>query len=81
MIRFLKEHPWRSGVFAMLLALAALALVLYLRPRGEPTEIADEHAAHGATPLVPVDEHAEHQGSASTRPAGFAPVALDPAQA
>lgn len=81
MIRFLKEHPWRSGVFAMLLVLAALALVLYLRPRGEPTKIADEHAAHGATPPAPVDEHAAHQGSASTRPAGFAPVALDPEQA
>jgi Cu(I)/Ag(I) efflux system membrane fusion protein len=80
-IRFLKEHPWRSGALTMLLALAALALALYLRPRGEPRKVADEHATHGATPPAPVDEHAGHQGTASTRPEGFAPVALDPAQA
>ncbi len=81
MIRFLKEHPWRSSAFATLLALGALALVLYLRHRGQPIPIADEHAAHGATTPTPVDEHAGHQGTPSTRPEGFAAVALDPAQA
>lgn len=81
MIRFLKEHPWRAGALAMLLALAALSVVLYLRHRGKPTAGADEHAAHGVPAPTPADEHAAHQGTPSTRPEGFAPVALDPAQA
>lgn len=80
MIHFLKEHPWRSGSLATLL-LAVLVLVLYVRFRDPSTELAVTHAAHGATPPVPSDEHAGHQGTPSTRPAGFAPVALDPAQA
>lgn len=81
MIRFLKEHPWRSGAVAMLLAVAALAVVLYLRHRGEPSNVVDEPAGHGAVTPAPVDEHAGHQGTPATRPEGFAPVALDPAQA
>ncbi|MBA3455418.1 MAG: efflux RND transporter periplasmic adaptor subunit [Deltaproteobacteria bacterium] len=63
----------------MLLALAALAVLLDLRHRDEPTVVADEPAAHRAPVLA--DEHAAHQGTNSTRPEGFAPVALDPAQA
>jgi Cu(I)/Ag(I) efflux system membrane fusion protein len=78
-IRFLKEHPWRSGAVTMLVLLAALGLVLYLR-REQPRSDSDEHAAHRAS-AAPVDEHAAHQGTASTRPHGFAPVSLDPSQA
>jgi Cu(I)/Ag(I) efflux system membrane fusion protein len=80
-IRFLKEHPWRSAAFAALLALGALVLVLYFGPRQRPAGVDDEHTAHRATPATPVDEHAGHRGTPSTRPEGFAPVALDPAQA
>ncbi|MFN0253864.1 MAG: efflux RND transporter periplasmic adaptor subunit [Kofleriaceae bacterium] len=77
-MRAIKEHPWR--VLALLLVLGALALAWYLRPREQPSTSVDPHAAHRATAPV-LDEHAAHEGTASTRPEGFAPVALDPAQA
>ncbi len=81
MIRFLNGHPWRVGAFATLLALAGLTLALHLRDRGQATVVVDEHAAHRASTPPPADEHADHQGTSSTRPDGFAPVALDPDQA
>lgn len=81
MIRFLKEHPWRTGITLAIVVLAgALAAVMYSRDgSGQSPQPADEHSTHGAT--APVDEHAAHQGTPSTRPEGFAPVALDPSQA
>lgn len=81
MIRFLKEHPWRTGVSLAIVVLAgAVAAVVYSRDgSGGPPQPSAEHAAHGAP--APVDEHAAHQGTPSTRPEGFAPVVLDPSQA
>jgi Cu(I)/Ag(I) efflux system membrane fusion protein len=81
-MRFMKEHPWRSGVFAALLVLlVGLTVVLFVRRSGN-----DEHESRAASQPA-TDPHAGHgappdnaQGSA-TMPAGFAPVALDPAQA
>ena len=81
MIRFLKAHPWRTGVTLAIVVLAgALAAVMYSRDgSGQPPQPTDEHSTHGAP--APVDEHAAHQGTPATRPEGFAPVALDPSQA
>lgn len=81
-MRFMKEHPWRSGALAALLVvLVGLTVVMFMRRGGS-----DAHENHAAPPAA-VDPHAGHaapqaatQGSA-TPPAGFAPVALDPAQA
>ena len=81
MIPFLKEHPWRTGVALAIVVLAgALAAVIYSRDESsQPAQPAGEPSTRGAP--APVDEHAAHQGAPSTRPEGFAPVALDPSQA
>ncbi len=86
-MRFMKEHPWRSGAFAaLLLLLAALTVVLFVR-RGEsvdhtghapPPAATDPHAGHSAPP--PTTGHEAQSGSAAM-PEGFAAVALEPAQA
>lgn len=83
MIRFLKEHPWRGGSLAALIVLAgALAAVMYARRDAGRAPSADEHAGHAAPAVATApaaDPHAGH-GAPST-PEGFAPVALEPAQA
>jgi Cu(I)/Ag(I) efflux system membrane fusion protein len=74
MIRFLKDHPWRSSAVLALVVLAAtIGVVLFVRRDPPPPGRAD---------LPVVDEHAGH-GAGATRssPEGFAPVALDPSQA
>jgi len=83
-MRFMKEHPWRSGALGLLVLLVALGVVMFVR-RGSvakenhaaPVVAADPHAGHGAPQTA---AGGREQGSA-TMPAGFAPVALDPAQA
>lgn len=78
MIRFVKEHPWRSSAAAAVVVLvAALAVVLYVRDRTTPAASVDEHAAHRPPPSS--SEHAEHE--TATTPPGYAPVQLDPSQA
>jgi membrane fusion protein, copper/silver efflux system len=83
-IRYLKEHPWRSGGLAALVVIAAgLVVIVQLRrdarqaPPPTTAEI-DDHAAHR-----------DHDAPVGTRPApddpslpaGFAPVVLEPGQA
>jgi Cu(I)/Ag(I) efflux system membrane fusion protein len=85
-IHFLKEHPWRSGALAAVVVLAgALAVVMYVRRDGNRAQTAAEHAGHAApAPAGGASERAagEHAGhGAATAPEGFAPVALEPAQA
>src|SRR6185503_4914685 len=81
-IGFIKEHPWRSGAaVAFALLVSALAVVMYAGRGGERAQIPDEHASHAPRPAAAAaDEHAGH-GAATAGPAGFAPVALEPAQA
>lgn len=88
MIRFMKEHPWRSGAFAGLLVLIVTLTFVMVTRRGAvvehadhaaPQVVADPHAGHGV-PKAPTG-HENHAQGAATPPAGFAPVALDPAQA
>lgn len=75
-MRFMKEHPWRSGALAALLVLlVGLTVVLFVRRGGNA-----EHESHTAPQSV-ADPHAGHGTPGATMPAGFAPVALDPAQA
>lgn len=96
-MRFLKEHPWRSGAVAALLVLAsALAVVVSVRDGGDQPaprarQRSREHASHGLPPrpgaAAPADHgvagEAEERGpdAAPSAPAGFAPVELDPSQA
>lgn len=87
MISSLKAHPWRSSALVAFVVLAgALAVVMYVRRDAGRAETAAEHASH-AVPAPAAgageranDEHAGH-GAAPAAPEGFAPVALDPAQA
>lgn len=85
MIQFFKEHPWRAGAMATLLALATVvALVLFIRDRGHGERAqatSSEHASHGAPTPAATEDHTEHQDPPSTRPEGFAPVPLEPAEA
>lgn len=75
MIRFLKEHPWRSGALVAVALLAtAFAVVAYVRHRRGDATLPDEHASHRPPGA------AEHV-SGHTMPPGFAPVAIDPVQA
>ena len=91
MISFMKEHPWRSGAFAALLVLlAAVAVVVVVRRGGDEQRhethqagaaAPNEHAGHGAAqPSSPAATGHEGHGQGAL-PEGFAPVALDPAQA
>ena len=71
MIRFIKEHIWRSSTIALLVLVAgSLAIVFYLR-RSPPVENHDGHAAP--------NEHAGHEAAAV--PAGYAPMGLSASQA
>lgn len=86
-MRFMKEHPWRSGALAALLVLLVALTVVILVHRGSedhvnrapPQAAADPHGGQRA-PRAATGHEGHAQGSA-TMPAGFAPVALDPAQA
>ena len=94
MIRFWNEHPRIGGVIvgvAIVLVVGVLAYFLREGCAGAPpasdgrsAPARTEHAGHGAaSPSPPTDaaQHAGH-GSASTGlPSGFAPVALESAQA
>lgn len=72
MIRFLKEHPWRTSTFVVLALLASLAVVMYLP---------DRDAVPRMSVPANVDEHANHESATQPHPEGFAPVTLEPAQA
>jgi membrane fusion protein, copper/silver efflux system len=81
----MKGHPWRSGALAALLVLVtALIVVFLIRNRQNevhdndhaPARTANDHVGHaGIQPTI------EHDRNGQPLPEGFAPVALDPAQA
>jgi Cu(I)/Ag(I) efflux system membrane fusion protein len=74
-IRFLKQHPWRSSALAVVVIAVALAVVIYVR-REAPS---NEHANHSQTVAAPTNPHAGHEAAAM--PKGYVPVALTAAQA
>jgi Cu(I)/Ag(I) efflux system membrane fusion protein len=89
MIRFWKEHPRIAGAIlgAAISLTAAILIYRYRDPGehtatvpGEPTPIAgSDHSGHEGPP--PRDDHTGHDVPATAGAKGYAPVALDPAQA
>ena len=89
MMRLWKEHPGIGGAVFGFVVAAAIGLTVYMmrdgcasaptpssRPAGSAVERPSEHAGHGA----PAPSPPPGANAGQTLPAGFAPVALDPAQ-
>lgn len=84
MITFLKEHPWRSGaLIALGLLVSAIAVVAFIARDRDKSDGAAPHATNPSEPApAPAGgEHAGHGEPATKAPKGFAPVALELAQA
>jgi Cu(I)/Ag(I) efflux system membrane fusion protein len=90
MIRFLRDHPRIGGAIFVFAATLAIVLAVFgLRARGNDatsrTTTATEHLGHGTASKLPASSeragHGEAAGATASMPEGFAPVALEPAQA